>query len=108
MAVASSASASSSRAPSVRSVGARSLARAHRYHRSSQRAMLPKAERIRAAAKQDCCPERGDARGRTPEEDRRVGTGSVADGALCGLKCLSAFHSEQYSERIDRGLPSPN
>lgn len=70
--------------------------------------MLPKAERIRAAAQEDRCPQCGEALGRTPEEGRRVGTGSFADGVFCGLECLSEFHGEYYSERIEHGLPSPN
>jgi hypothetical protein len=56
---------------------------------------LTKRERIQRGLETNSCP----GCGRTFTGGPVYGTGAVADGRFCGLRCFSDFHGETLAER---------
>jgi hypothetical protein len=59
--------------------------------------------KIDEALERDVCPQCG-----KPLAGDRVGTGSLADGVFCSLKCIAEFHSDYFEARRDWGTPTDN
>jgi ribosomal protein L37AE/L43A len=60
-------------------------------------------ERIENGRAASVCPQCGSNLG-----ERRIGTGSFADGIFCRLECLVTFHGDHFRERAQAASHSPN